>query len=214
MKIIITGTTGMAGEGVLLECLNNSKATEVLSISRKPCGIQHPKLKELIVPDFTQLADFSEQIKGYDACFYCAGISSVGMSEQKYHYITYDTTIAFAEALLQANPSIVFCFISGSHTDSSAKGRVMWARVKGKTENALMAMPFKAAYNFRPGGMQTLPGQKKAKALYTVVVKLIKLFSPSSIITLSELGKAMIHVTERTGSKRVLEIKDIKALAK
>lgn len=214
MRIIITGATGMVGEGVLLECLHNNKVTEILSISRKPCGMTHPKLQELIVPDFTRLADFGEAVRGYDACFYCAGISSVGMSEEKYHYITYDTTMAFAHALLQVNTNMVFCFVSGSHTDSTAKGKIMWARVKGKTENALLTLPFKAAYNFRPGGMLPYAGQKNAKAIYVFIVKLIKVFAPSIVLTLSELGKAMIHSVERKEVKPVLEVRDIKALAK
>jgi nucleoside-diphosphate-sugar epimerase len=213
MKLIITGTTGMVGEGVLLECLQNNSIPEVLSISRRTCGIQHPKLKELLVPDFTKLKDFENEIKGYDACFYCAGISSLGMSEEKYSYITYDTTIAFANALLQANAGIVFCFVSGRATDSTEKGKVMWARVKGKTENALQQMPFKGEYNFRPAVMLPFAEQKHAKGLYTFIAKLIRLFAPASVLTLSEVGKAMINVVKRDYHKNILEVKDIKALA-
>lgn len=212
MKIIITGTTGMVGEGVLLECLQNDKVAAVLSISRKPCHVHHPKLKELLVPDFTRLNDFETDIKGYDACFYCAGISSIGMSAEKYHYITYDTTMAFANALLQANPGIAFCFVSGSRTDSTEKGKVMWARVKGKTENALAKMPFGKEYNFRPGGMLPFPGQQHAKTIYTVIMKVIRLFAPSSVLSFSEVGKAMINAVQRNDVKNILEIKDIKAL--
>ena len=138
MKVIITGSTGMAGEGVLLECLQNENVSSVLSISRKPCGIEHARLKELIVPDFMKLQEFETEVNGYDACFYCAGISSVGMKETRYHHITYDTTIAFASVLSKVNPNMVFCYITGSGTDSTERGRIMWARVKGKTENALM----------------------------------------------------------------------------
>lgn len=214
MKVIITGATGMAGEGVLLECLQNDKVTEILSISRKSCNIQHDKLKELIVPDFTKLDDFVAKIGGYDACFYCAGISSVGMKEDKYTYITYDTTMAFAKVLLSVNPDMVFCFISGSHTDSSERGNIMWARVKGKTENDLSKLGFKKEYNFRPGAMSAYPNQKNTKRLYIVIVKLIGLFAKSQIISLSDLGKAMIHAVERPNTKNILEIIDIKDLAK
>ena len=142
MKVIITGSTGMAGEGVLLECLQNENVSSVLSISRKPCGIEHARLKELIVPDFMKLQEFETEVAGYDACFYCAGISSVGMKETRYHRITYDTTIAFASVLSKVNPNMVFCYITGSGTDSTERGRIMWARVKVKTENALMKKPF------------------------------------------------------------------------
>ncbi len=214
MKVIITGTTGMVGEGVLLECMQNNKVSAILSISRKSCGIQHSKLKELIVPDFTKLDDFAKDIEDYDACFFCAGISSVGMKEAQYTHITYDTTIAFAQTLLKVNPNIFFCFVSGAHTDSSEKGKIMWARVKGKTENALTNMGFAKEYNFRPGGMSPFAGQKNAKKLYVVIVKIISIFSSSRIVSLSNLGKAMIHATERDNIKNILEIKDIKALSK
>ena len=214
MKVIVTGSTGMVGEGVLLECLQNEAISEILSISRKPCNIQHPKLKELLILDFTKLNEYTQDIQGYDACFFCAGISSVGMKEVQYTHITYDTTIAFAQALLKANPDIGFCYISGAHTDSSEKGRLMWARVKGKTENDLAKMGFKKEYNLRPGGMTPFPEQKNKKALYAFIVNIIRLFSPSSIISLSELGKAMIHAIQRNDVKNILEIKDIKALAK
>ena len=157
MKVIITGTTGMVGEGVLFECLQNPAVTKVLSISRKHYDLQHAKLKELIVPDFFKLSDYAADIKGYDACFFCAGISSVGMKEEKYTHITYDTTLAFAKALLAVNPNSSFCFVSGAHTDSTEKGKLMWARVKGKTENDLMKLSFKSEYNFRPGAMQPFP---------------------------------------------------------
>lgn len=213
MNIIITGTTGMVGEGVLLECLQNERVTSMLSVSRKPCNISHPKLKELIVPDFTNLGENAASIDGYDACFYCAGISSVGMSEEKYRYITYNTTLAFAEALLKANPNITFCFVSGSHTDSAEKGKVMWARIKGKTENALRQMSFGQEYNFRPGAMLPFPAQKKAKRSYRFIVKLLRLFMPKSVLTLSEVGRAMINAVQFGHQKNVLEIKDIRLLA-
>ena len=214
MNVIITGVTGMVGEGVLFECLQNSKVSEVLIISRKPYDLQHPKLKALIVPDFFELNKFSEDIKGYDACFFCAGISSVGMKEEKFTRITYDTTLAFAKTLLEVNNNISFTYVSGSHTDSSEKGRVMWARVKGKTENDLAKLPFKGEYNFRPGAMLPFPGQKNWKSVYKVIVKIIKVFAPKDILSIQEVVKAMINAVTIGYPKNILEIADIKELAK
>jgi len=189
MKVIVTGATGMLGEGVLLECLQNPAVQQVLIINRKPSPVKHPKLTKLLVSDFTRLNDFADAVKGYDACFYCAGISSVGMKEEKYNHITYVTTLAFAKTLVEQNKEMVFCFVSGSHTDSTEKGKVMWARVKGKTENALMALPFKAEYNFRPGGMLTTAGQKNGKAIYYFIVKLIGFFSPKAYSPCNRLAR-------------------------
>jgi len=213
MKVIITGATGMVGEGVLFECLHNSKVSEVLIINRRHYELQHSKLKELIVPDFFQLSKFAADIQGYDACFFCAGISSVGMKEDKFTHITYDTTIAFAKSLLEVNNNMVFTYVSGSHTDSSEKGKLMWARVKGKTENDLARLPFKAEYNFRPGAMLPFPEQKNWKAIYKFIVKMIKVFSPKNVLTMQEVGKAMINAVTIGYPKQILEIADIKQLA-
>ncbi|MDB5210253.1 MAG: hypothetical protein JWQ30_1080 [Sediminibacterium sp.] len=213
IKIIITGATGFVGEGVLLECLQHADVDEVLMVNRKHVNLQHSKLKELIVPDFFTMDIYSEQLKGYDACFYCAGISSAGMNEKDYTHITYDTTIAFAKNLLKVNTGLTFCFISGSHTDSSEKGKIMWARVKGKTENALIGLPFKHEYNFRPGGMIPTAGQKNAKPLYKFIVKLMALLLPKRVSTLKEVGLAMINATLKGYPLQILEIKDIKELA-
>ncbi len=214
LKVIITGATGMVGEGVLLECLQNPDITEVLTISRKHYELKHPKLKELLVPDFFELDKYAEQLKNYEACFYCAGISSVGLKEPEYTHITYDTTLAFANSLLAVNSNVQLCFISGAHTDSSEKGRIMWARVKGRTENELARLPFKAEYNFRPGGMLPFKGQKNSKAIYEFLVKIIRVFSSKNVITMHELGLAMINAAKIGYNKNVLEISDIKALAK
>jgi len=214
MKVIITGATGMAGQGVLLECLQNNAVTEVLMVNRKQLEIIHPKLKELLIPDFLKSEEFSQALTGYDACFFCAGISSVGMNEQKYTTITYDTTLHFAKTLIAVNPNMVFTYITGSGTDSTEKGKVMWARVKGKTENDLMKLGFKAQYNFRPGAMLGAEGQKNVNKLYVMIAALIKLFSPKSIISLNELGRAMINVVQKGYAKQILEISDIKVLAK
>jgi nucleoside-diphosphate-sugar epimerase len=213
IKLIITGATGMVGEGVLLECLQNKNVSEVLIVNRRHYEHSHPKLKELIVPDFFQLAQFADDIKGYDACFFCAGVSSVGMKEDKYTHITYDTTLSFAKAFLTYNPDSVFTYISGASTDSSENGRLMWARVKGKTENDLMKLPFRGEYNFRPGAMLPFEGQKNWKKAYKWIAKMIRVFAPKSILTMEEVGKAMINAVRIGYSKQVLEISDIRKLA-
>jgi len=214
IKVIITGATGMVGEGVLFECLLNPTVSEVLMINRRDYELQHPKLKELIVPDFMELNKFAEAIKGYDACFFCAGISSIGMKEDKYTRITYDTTMAFAKALLAVNSNMVFTYVSGSQTDSSEKGKMMWARVKGRTENDLAKLPFKGKYNFRPGIMVPFDEQKNWKPVYKFIVKILKALSPKNILTMQEVGRAMIHAVTIGYPKQILEIADIKQLAK
>ncbi len=212
--MIITGATGMVGEGVLFECLQNERVSEVLIVNRRHYEPGHPKLKELIVPDFFQLEQFASVVTGYDACFFCAGISSIGMKEEKYTRITYDTTLAFAKTLLAHNSNAVFIYVSGSHTDSSEKGRLMWARVKGRTENDLMKLPFKGEYNFRPGGMLPFSGQKNWKSVYKFIVKIIKAVSPKRVITMQELGRAIINAATIGHQKQIPEIPDIKQLAK
>jgi uncharacterized protein YbjT (DUF2867 family) len=183
-------------------------------VNRKHYDLEHPKLKECIIPDFMKLGDLSAQLSGYDACFYCAGVSSVGMDEAKYTYITYDTTLNFAEKLAALNPGMVFTYVSGSSTDSTEKGRSMWARVKGRTENALMRLPFRGVYNFRPGGMTPVKGQKNVKTLFKVFIPVFSLLMPKWMCSLDELGQAMIHAVTKGYAKQVLEIKDIKVLAK
>jgi len=213
IKVIITGATGMVGEGVLFECLQNENVKEVLIINRKHYDCNHSKLKELVVPDFFQLDQFDDSIQGYDACFFCAGVSSVGMKEDKYRHITYDTTLAFAKTLLTYNPDMVFTYVSGSHTDSSEKGRLMWARVKGKTENDLNKLPFKAEYNFRPGVILPFEGQKNWKSFYKFIGKAIKVFVPKKVLTIKEVGRAMINAALIGYPTSVLEIDDIRKLA-
>jgi uncharacterized protein YbjT (DUF2867 family) len=216
LKVIITGATGMVGEGVMLECLAHPAIEQVLIVNRKPYDLKHPKLKELIIPDFLQLDYFENQLTGYDACFFCAGISSVGMNEENYSRITYDTTLHFAKTLVKLNPNMVFDYVSGTGTDSSAKGKVMWARVKGKTENALMQLPFKAVYNFRPALMNSSPGQKNIKPLFKIVLALYPLLArifPNNSCTLKEVGLAMINSVTRGYEKPILDVKDIKQLA-
>ncbi|SHG53911.1 NAD-dependent epimerase/dehydratase family protein [Flavobacterium johnsoniae] len=215
MKVILTGATGMVGEGVLIECLNNKNIESVLYVGRKTSGRSHPKLTEYLISDFLSLQSNDSRLAGYDACFYCAGISSVGMDEVEYTHITYDTTIHFAKAVLNQNPNLVFNFVSGFHTDSSEKGKVMWARVKGKTENALQRMPFRAQYSFRPGLMKPDKEQihlkgfnKYIKFLYPV----LGLFYTRCEIR--EIGRAMISTAQFGYSKKILEPIDIKKAAK
>jgi hypothetical protein len=215
MKVIITGTTGMVGEGVLLECLANPKITEILSVSRKLIGIKHPKLKEYIVSDFLSLKENDETLKGYDACFYCAGVSSVGMKEPEYTRITYDTTLAFAKSI-SPKPQMTFAFISGAGTDSSEKGRVMWARVKGRTENDLMKMPFRQVFAFRPGLMKFTEGQKNLSRTQKFMSWLYPVFNavfPRTANTIRQLGQAMIYVAQNGYEKKIVEVSDIRILA-
>lgn len=213
LKLILTGATGMAGEGVLLTCLEHPEVKEVLVVGRRPYPLQHPKLKELILRDFNQAESVRDQLAGYNACFFCAGISSVGLDEKTYTHITYDTTLAFARTLLALNPDMTFNYITGASTDSSEKGRIMWARVKGRTENDLMKLGFRGQYNFRPGGMLPVKGQKNAKLLYIVIVKLLLPFMRSKILSLRELGLGMIHTSTKGYEKQVLEVRDIKIAA-
>jgi uncharacterized protein YbjT (DUF2867 family) len=209
MRVILTGATGMVGEGVLLACLEHAKVDAVLSVSRRPCGLEHPKLTELVTPDFLSLTELPS---GYDACFYCAGVSSVGMTEADYTKATYETPLHFAKLI--ANPEMTLTHISGSGTDGTEKSKTMWARVKGRAENELMRLPFKGVYNFRPGMMKPMPGQKRVNKYYFLVgwlYPLIRAFGLAS--TLAEVAQAMINAVEKGCDKHVLEIKDINALA-
>jgi uncharacterized protein YbjT (DUF2867 family) len=217
LSVIITGATGMVGEGVLHESLLHPDVERVLVINRKPCGVSHPKLKEIIHPNFLDLYSIESDLTGYNACFFCLGVSSVGMKEDEYRRLTYDLTIGFAKILARQNPDMTFCYISGKGTDSTEKGRLMWARVKGKTENDLMKLPFKAVYNFRPGYMHptkglknTLSGYKYISWLYPV----LRFLTPNSVSTLKEMGDAMINTSLHGYSKHVLEVSDIVEVSK
>lgn len=216
MKVILTGATGMVGEGVLLACLDHPDVEEVLSVSRRPCGRRHPKLHEPIVPDFFQLDAVKEDLAGYDACFFCAGVSSLGMSEADYTHFTYDLTISFARTLAALNPGMTFIYVSGALTESSEKGRTMWARVKGRTENALLQLGFAHVYNFRPGFMRATPGQRNIPAAYKFLgwlYPLVHAIAPNHVSTLRQVGLAMIRATRDGYPQPILEIKDINALA-
>ena len=212
IKTIITGVTGMVGEGVLHECLLHPDVESVLVINRKPCGVKHEKLKEIIHKDFLDLSSIEDQLGGHNACYFCAGVSSVGKKEDEYKRITYDLTLNLANKLVKLNPDMTFCYISGVGTDSTEKGRSMWARIKGKTENDLLKLPFKDAYMFRPGYIQPTKGLKnayKAYKIFTPFYPLIKLLFSKYATTLKEIGLAMISVTLYGSEKKVLECKDI-----
>src|SRR2546421_1642073 len=218
MKIsaIITGATGMVGEGVLHECLQHPDVERILIINRKPTGLAHPKLKEIIHENFFDLSAAEDQLNNYNACFFCLGVSSVGLNETKYYELTYSLTLQFAKTVSKRNPDLVFCYISGAGTDSTERGRSMWARVKGKTENALMKLPFKKVYAFRPGYMQPTPGLKHANRWYLLLAWLYpvwRTFFPKYVTTLKELGLAMINCVRLGYEKSIIEVKDIQKLA-
>jgi len=212
IKAIITGTTGMVGEGILHECLLHPDVESILVINRKPCGVKHQKLIEIIHKDFNDISAIKNELVGYNTCYFCMGISSVGKKEDEYTRITYDLTLNFGNTLVKLNPDMTFCYVSGVGTDSSEKGRSMWSRVKGKTENDLLKLPFKAAYMFRPGYIQPTKGLKnsyKAYKIFAPFYPLIKLLFSKYATTLKEIGLAMINVTLYGSDKKVLECKDI-----
>jgi hypothetical protein len=217
IKAIITGATGMVGEGVLHEAPNNSEVESVLVINRKPCGVVHSKLKEIIHVDFYDISPILGQLAGYNACYFCLGVSSVGMKEPEYFQLTHTLTLNFAEKLSSVNPAMTFCYISGASTDSTEKGKSMWARVKGKTENDLIKLPFKTVYNFRPGYMHPTEGMKNTNAYYkyiTWMYPFFRRFFPKYVTTLQELAVAMIKVSIKGYSKQILEIEDILVMNK
>lgn len=212
IKAIITGATGMVGEGVLYEALNRFDIESVLVIGRKPCGVTHPKLKEIIHTDFYDISRILSQVSGYNACYFCLGVSSVGMKENEYFKLTYTLTMNFAEKLASVNPEMTFCYVSGASTDSTEKGRSMWARVKGKTENDLTKLPFKAIYNFRPSYMHPTEGLKNVSTYYKYIAWMypfVRKFFPNYATTLKEMALAMINVSIKGYSKQILEVKDI-----
>lgn len=221
MKVIITGATGMVGKGVLLECLDHAEVSEVLSISRRTLGIEHPKLKELLHPDFSEFASVKTQLIGYDACYACMGVSSAGMDEPTYTKLTYDYTLALAKELYLLNPEMTFTYVSGQGTDSSEKGKSMWARVKGKTENDLIKLGFKQAFIFRPGAIIPKKGVQASSKLYRVLIKylkwllfIIKAIAPKSVVDTEQIGLAMINATKDGYNKNVLIPIDILKLSK
>lgn len=216
IRVILFGATGMVGEGVLHESLKHTEVEKVLVIGRKSCQVQHPKLQELLHHDFFNYTPIEIQLKGYNACFFCLGVSSLGMSEKNYSRITYDLTIQAAAALSKLNPDMVFCYVSGAGTDSTESGRIMWARIKGKTENHLQRLPLKAAYMFRPGFIKPTQGLKNAYTFSWILswfYPLWKTILPKYVCTLEDVGLAMIRVAGEGYSKIILENKDITQLA-
>ena len=216
IKAIIFGATGMVGEGVLDAALRRPDVESILVIGRRPCGVKHEKLHEILHKDFYDYTGIQEQLKGFNACFFCLGVTSVGKKEEEYHHLTYDLTMSAATILAKLNPDMTFCYVSGTGTDSSENGRVMWARVKGKTENHLMKLPFRAVYAFRPGFIKLIDGQKNAYGVSKVLgvaYPLLKALLPKYVCSLEDLGLAMIGVATAGYPRKVLENPDIAGVA-
>jgi uncharacterized protein YbjT (DUF2867 family) len=216
MKVMLFGATGMVGQGVLRECLLDADVETVLAVGRSPTGVQNAKLREIVHDNFLDFSAIVSQLAGYDACFFCLGVSSVGMSEERYRHLTYDITLAAATTLSRLNPGMVFVYVTGQGTDSTEQGRPMWARIKGKTENDLLKLPFKAAYMFRPAGIQPLHGVKSrtawVQAIYVVASPLLTWLNrvaPKYMTTSEQVGRAMIKVARDGYPKPVLESEDI-----
>lgn len=217
LRVIITGASGMVGEGVLHECLNSPHVEHVVVLGRKPCGHKHPKLTEIIHSDFLDITPIADQLQNYNACFFCLGVSSIGLSEQEYVTLTHTLTLHVAEILARQNPDMTFCYVSGKGTDGTEKGNSMWARVKGKTENDVMKLPFKRAFAFRPGYIHPTKGLLNTLSFYKYIMWLypvLKVIAPSYGSTLREIGLAMIRVATKGYSKNVLEVPDIIDAAK
>ena len=216
IKAIIFGATGMVGEGVLLQALNHPDVESVLVVGRRACGITHSKLKEIIHNDFYNFQAIEKQLTGYNACFFCLGVSSIGMNEADYTRVTYDLTMSAAESLSKLNSEMTFCYVSGQGTDSSENGKLMWARVKGRTENDLAKLPFKAVYLFRPGFIKPSKNQKrafKASMVIGIIYPILKVLLPKYVCTMDDLGMAMINAVKFGYENKVLENRDIAQVA-
>lgn len=220
IKVIVTGASGMVGRGALLECLDHGQIDQVLSIGRSHLDMDHPKLKQIIHPDFSDFSSIKNDLAGYDACYMSMGVSAAGLSEEKYTEITYYYTMALAQVLLEVNQDMTITYVSGEGTDSTEKGRSMWARVKGKTENDLLRLGFKQAFMFRPGVIIPLRGIKSRTRLYQFfydyfmwLVKLVKIIAPNSVVNTTQIGLAMINATFHGYSQKIIRPKDILRLA-
>lgn len=221
MKVLIFGATGMVGQGVLRECLLDPDIEAVLTVGRSSTGAHHAKLRDIVQPDLFHYSNIKRQLTGFDACFFCLGVSSAGMSQPQYENLTYTLTLAAAETLSRLNPAMTFVYVSGAGTDSSEKGRIMWARIKGRTENALLRLPFKAAYMFRPGVIQPVHGARSKTNAYRVgyaiakpVLPLLRRLFPKYIVTTEEIGRAMIRVAKRGAPSNILKSWDIAECAR
>jgi uncharacterized protein YbjT (DUF2867 family) len=219
MRVIIFGATGMVGQGVLRECLIDPGIDRVLVVGRSPTGVRGAKLTEITHGDFTDYSAIEPQLAGFDACFFCLGVSSIGMTEERYRHLTYDITLAAATTLARLNPQMTFTYVTGAGTDSTEQGSRMWARVKGKTENDLLKLPFKAAYMFRPGAIQPLHGVRSktawVQAIYTATWPLwsvLRRLSPRLATSTEQMGRAMIHVAREGYPRKVLEMEDINSV--
>jgi uncharacterized protein YbjT (DUF2867 family) len=219
MNILLFGATGMVGQGVLRECLLDPGVESVLAIGRSATGQQHPKLRELVHQDLLDFSGIDSELAGFDACFFCLGVSSAGMTEEAYRRVTYDITMAVARALARVNPGLTFMYVSGMGTDSSERGRSMWARVKGEAENALLGLPFRAAYMFRPAVIVPLHGIRSKTKLYRIfyaltgpLLPLLNAWFPKYVTTTEQVGRAMIQVAKEGAPKPVLENSDINAV--
>jgi len=220
VNVLLFGATGMIGQAVLRECLLDPGVGRVVTVSRRPTSQSNSKVTEIIRPDLATLAPIENQLTGFDACFFCLGVSALGMTEEQYTRVNYDLTIGVARTLLRTSPNVTFIYVSGSGSDSSERGRTMWARVKGRTENALMELPFAAAYMFRPGFMEPLYGARSRTTIYRVfytlakpLLPLLRRAFPDSVLTTQQIGQAMLTVARDGYPRRVLQSKDIRAAA-
>src|SRR5512133_2124444 len=219
MKVLLFGATGMIGQRVLRECLRDPRVTQVLVVGRRPTGQTHPKLREVLHQNYLDFSAIEADLSGLDACFFCLGVSSAGLTEEAYRRVTYEITLVAAQTMSRLNPDMTFSYVSGAGTDSTEHGRIMWARVKGETENALLRLPFKAVYLFRPGAIQPLHGITSSTKLYRILYRvlgpffpLLKAVAPDSFTTTEQLGRAMLHAGLEGAPKAVLETRDINRL--
>src|ERR1700733_244830 len=219
MNVLLFGATGMVGQGVLRECLLDPAVQRVVTIGRTPTGAHELKLDEIVHPDLWHYSEIESELSGFDACFFCLGVSSAGMKEEEYARVTYGITMAAAETLSRLNPQMTFIYVSGAGTDTSERGRIMWARVKGTTENALRRLPFKSAYMFRPGIIEPLHGVRSKTLAYRIgytltspLMPLLRRAFPNFILTTEQIGLAMLAVAKRGAPKQILETKDTRAV--
>jgi uncharacterized protein YbjT (DUF2867 family) len=220
MKVLLFGATGMVGQGVLRECLLDSSIRAVTTLGRSATGVSNPKLREIVHADLLHYDSIEAELSGFDACFFCLGVSSAGMKEADYERLTYGITLAAANALCRLNPGMTFVYVSGVGTDSSEKGRLMWARVKGKTENALLRLPFKATFLFRPGFIRAAHGERSRTTAYRLgyilmapLIPILSRLFPKQVLTTEQIGRAMISVAQRGAPKAILEPSDIRVAA-